>query len=287
MDGIVNVLKPPGMSSSNAVYDLRRLFQEKRAGHLGTLDPGAAGVLPVCLGRATKLFDYLVDKEKSYIFEMTFGLSTDTQDAYGAVTGSGEACVAQEAITAVLPSFVGEQQQTAPLYSALKVGGRKMYDLARAGEAVAPKTRPITIYALELIDQPSPSRALLSVRCSRGTYVRTLAEDIAGRLGTCAYLSMLLRTATGPFTVEQARTIAELEALYAAGRLSEALISCEEALAHLPALRLDVSRRAAALNALETCVPQQPDGPVRLYAEDFLGIGRVEKGSVKLVVHLY
>jgi tRNA pseudouridine55 synthase len=275
------------MSSSNAVYDLRRIFQEKRAGHLGTLDPGAAGVLPVCIGRATRLFDYLVDKEKSYIFEMTFGLSTDTQDAYGAVTGRGEASVSREAIMALLPSFVGEQQQTAPLYSALKVGGRKMYDLARAGEDVAPKTRPITIHALELLEQPAPSRALLHVRCSRGTYVRTLSDEIARRLGTCAYVSMLLRTATGSFTIEQARTIAELEALRTENRLGEALISCEEALAHLPALRLDASRRAATLNALETGVPRQPEGHVRLYAEDFLGIGRVEGGSVKLVVHLY
>lgn len=287
MDGIVNVLKPPGMSSSNAVFDVRRICGEKRAGHLGTLDPGAAGVLPVCTGRATKLFDYLVDKEKSYLFEMTFGLSTDTQDAYGAVTGRGGACVAREDLEAVLPSFVGEQWQTAPLYSALKVGGRKMYDLARAGEAVAPKIRPITIHALTLIDQPSPARALLSVCCSRGTYVRALCEDIAGRLGTRAYLSMLLRTATGPFTIEHAHTIAELETLVAAGRLGEALVSCEDALAHLPALHLDASRRSAALNALETGVPREPDGHVRLYADGFLGVGEVQNGSVKLVVHLY
>ena len=286
MDGVVNILKPPGMSSSNAVCDVRRIFGEKRAGHLGTLDPGAAGVLPVCIGRATKLFDYLVDKEKTYIFEIGFGMATDTQDAYGTVAARGEPHVERAALEAALPSFLGEQWQTAPLYSALKVDGRRMCDMARAGEIVTPKTRPVTIYELELVDQPAPSRALLRLVCSRGTYVRALAEDIGKRLGTCAYVAMLLRSAAGPFHAADAYTVPELEALRERGRLFEAVTRCEDALAHLPALRLDAARRKAALNGLETSVPRHAPGDVRLYADGFLGVGRVDNGSVKLVVWL-
>lgn len=287
MDGVVNVLKPPGMSSSNAVYDVRRLFSEKRAGHLGTLDPGAAGVLPICIGRATRLFDYLVDKEKTYIFEMHLGTATDTQDAYGQVLACDGKTVERAALEAALPAFLGVQRQTAPLYSALKVGGRKMYDLARAGEAVEPKTRDITVSELRLIDQIAPDRFLLTVSCSRGTYVRTLCVDIAERLGALAHLSMLLRTASGPFRIENAHTVGELELMKGTGCLLEALTDCETALSHLPALRIDPARRTAAKNALATAVPSCADGDVRLYAGDFLGIGHVENGSVKLAVHLY
>ncbi|MDO4571859.1 MAG: tRNA pseudouridine(55) synthase TruB [Clostridia bacterium] len=287
MDGVFNLLKPPGMSSSNLVYDLRRLLDEKRAGHLGTLDPGAAGVLPVCVGRATRLFDYLVDKEKAYIFEMRFGFATDTLDAYGRVTARGGAVPSREALRAALPAFIGEQSQTAPLYSALKVGGRKMYDLARAGAAVEPPTRRITVGALELLEQTGPGSFLLSLRCSRGTYVRSLAADIAASLGGMAYVSVLLRAASGAFTLESAHTLAELAALRDAGRIGEALTDCETALMHLPALELGAARRRAAMNGLDTAVPGRPDGDVRLYADGFLGVGRVKSGSARLSVHLY
>ncbi len=287
MDGVVNVLKPPGMSSSNAVYDVRRIFSEKRAGHLGTLDPGAAGVLPVCMGRATRLFDYLVDKDKTYVFEMTFGVETDTLDAYGkpvSFSGVRPGCAA---LAAVLPEFVGKQRQIAPVYSALKLDGRKMCDMARAGVDVLPKTREIAIHELTMLDWLPPEHCLLRVRCSRGTYVRSLCRDIARRLGSAAYISMLLRTEAGPFSVQNSYTVSELETLRQEGGLLEALTDCEKALEHLPAVKLPAHRRTAAMNALETAVIGRPDGDVRLYAGGFLGIGRVNNGSVKLTVHLY
>ena len=287
MDGFVTVLKPPGMTSSNVVYDVRRIFSEKRAGHLGTLDPGAAGVLPVCLGRAAKLFDYLVDKEKTYIFEVAFGLATDTQDAFGRVVAQSDVRVTSDALRAVLPRFTGRIEQVAPIYSALKVDGRKMYDLARAGEAVPPRARMIEVAELTFLEQTGENRFLCRMRCSRGTYVRTVCHDLGEAVGACAYMSFLLRAASGPFTVEHAFSIAQLEQLRAENRLADSLIDCETALSALPALVLPAERRTPAMNALDTRVPGAPEGDVRLYADGFLGVGTVSSGSVRLRVHLY
>lgn len=287
MDGVVVLLKPPGMTSSNAVYDARRIFSESRAGHLGTLDPGAAGVLPICLGRATRLFDYLVEKEKEYIFELALGLGTDTQDVFGQICARSAREIAPSELAGVLPGFLGVQQQTASIYSALKVDGKKMCDLARAGREVAPKTREITVHALELIEQTGKNRYLLRVRCSRGTYVRTLCADIGERLGAAAHMAFLLRTATGPFSIESAHSVAELEAMRAQGTLAGTLMSCEDALAFLPALALPEERRTPTVNGLETAVKGTQDGTVRLYCGGFLGVGRVCAGSCKLTVHLY
>lgn len=181
MEGIVNVLKPPGMTSSNAVADVRHLFDMKRVGHTGTLDPGAAGVLPICLGRATRLFDYLVDKEKEYYAEVAFGCATDTQDSYGTVIACGEGIVRMEKLQAVLPAFIGEIEQVAPMYSAVCVDGKRLYQLAREGAEEIRKTRRVLVHALESVAQTGENRFLLRVQCSKGTYVRTLCHDIGMR----------------------------------------------------------------------------------------------------------
>lgn len=286
-EGIVTVLKPPGMTSSNAVYDVRRIFSVKRVGHLGTLDPGAAGALPVCVGRAAKLFDYLVDKEKTYIAEIAFGTATDTQDSYGAVTQTDPDCsVSAEQLRAMLPKFLGDQTQVAPAYSALKVDGRKMYDLAREGAAVPEKIRPITIHGIRLVEQTGENRFLIEVICSRGTYIRTLCADIGTALGTVAHMSFLLRTASGVFTLERAYTVQELEQHKEAGTLGTTLISCEEALSAYPVVELPADRRTPTMNALETYI-RHPDGTVRVYAGGFLGLGEVKKNRLRLTVHLY
>lgn len=288
MDGVVVLLKPPGMTSSNAVYDVRRIFGEKRAGHLGTLDPAAAGVLPVSIGRATKLFDLLVDKDKEYVFEIAFGIRTDTQDAYGAVTETDTRVITQEELLSVLPLLTGEQMQTASIYSALKVGGKKMYDLARAGVAVAPKERRVSIETIELLTQTEENRYLLRTVCSRGTYVRSLCESIAGRLGTVAYMPFLLRTRSGPFSIDRARTVDDLQSEKEHGALQTAVVSCEEAVSFLPRLELPGERRIPTTNGLETYLRGQPDGDVRLYADgEFLGVGSVINGRAKLAIHLY
>ena len=288
MDGIVTVLKPPGMTSSNVVFDVRKIFSEKRAGHLGTLDPAAAGVLPVCLGRATRLFDILVDKDKEYVFEIAIGTQTDTQDAYGTVIARCDRAVTRDELIAILPEFIGGQMQAASIYSALKVDGKKMYDLARAGETIEPRLREICVHELELIEQTGPSRFLLRAVCSRGTYVRSLCESIAERLGTVGYVPVLLRTRSGPFISEQALTISELDAAKAAGTLYETLISCEDAMAFLPELRLPQDRTTPTKNGLETHVRGAADGIVRAYGDDvFLGVGEIKNERFRLNIHLY
>lgn len=289
MDGFINVLKAPGMTSSNVVYDVRKIYHEKHAGHLGTLDPGAAGVLPVSLGRASKLFDLFVDKQKIYVFEITFGVSTDTLDAYGSVTGQQECLISRDRIEEALPAFLGKTMQRAPAYSALKVDGRKMYDLARAGEKVPDRFREIDVEAFSVLEEIGRNRFLFRLVCSRGTYVRVIAEDLGQSLGVPAYVSLLLREASGPFTTENAYSITELYGLEEkeAGGADQCVISCESALAFLPELILPAARRNATMNALPTGGRKEADGLYRVYSDGFLGVGRVLNGSLRLEIHLY
>lgn len=288
MEGIVSLLKPPGMTSSNAVYDIRRLFGVKHAGHLGTLDPGAAGVLPICLGRAAKLFDLLVDKQKTYVAEVTFGIETDTLDVYGKVTAKDPAAdVSLEAFENVIRLFEGRTEQIAPAFSALKVDGKKMYDLARSGQEVPERVREIDISEIAVIRQVKKNRFLFRVSCSRGTYVRTLCHDIGAALGVPAMMSFLLRTDSGMFSLQDSYSVAELSALKEKGELETAVIPCEKALMHLPEIRLRPDRRGPTVNGLPTSMPKMPDGYYRAYAEDFLGLGIVKDHEFRLDVHLY
>ncbi len=286
MEGIVTVLKPPGMSSSDAVVDVRRIFETKRVGHLGTLDPEAAGVLPVCVGRAVRLFDYLVDKQKTYLCEIVFGIATDTQDAQGAVIERRDCDIDADALDAALPAFLGRTVQTPPMYSALKYNGRKLYELALEGKEIPDKSREIEIASLERTRTLGKNRFLLRVTCSRGTYIRTLCSDIGAALGVPAHMAFLLRESSGMFTLDGAYSIAALEALKAEGRLETALTGCEQALSHLPRLDLRADRKKPAMNGLPTRI-NAPDGLYRLYCTTFLGIGAVQDGDAVLKVHLY
>ena len=288
MEGIVTVLKPPAMSSNDAVVDVRKIYETKRVGHLGTLDPEAAGALPVCVGRAVRLFDYLVDKRKEYLAEIAFGIATDSQDAQGEVIARSDDVVTRDMIEAVLPRFLGDGEQVAPMYSALKYNGKKLYDLARAGIEIPEKRRAVTIDTLSLGKQTGENRFLLRVGCSRGTYIRTLCADIGDAIGVPAHMAFLLRTASGDFTLAKAYTIAELQAKKADGTLFETLTTCEEALRFMPALTLKNDRKTPTLNGLSTTVHHAAPGRVRLYADGaFLGIGTVENESVKLTVNLF
>lgn len=287
-EGIVSVLKPPAMSSSNVVSEVRHLFHEKRVGHLGTLDPGAAGVLPVCVGRAVRLFDYLVDKEKTYRFEILFGQATETQDIFGKVTETSQKKVGEGELLSILPDFRGEIIQQAPAYSALKSGGRKLYDLALAGEEIPEKLRPVTISRLELLDKVGENGYLMEVTCSRGTYVRTLCHDLGRAAGSCACMGMLLRTASGPFAIEKSFTLEELHMRREAGTLEETLVSCEEALQGMPRVDLTAQRYVPTQNGLPTRTFCGIEGNVRMYCGGvFMGIGEVKNGEVRLKVHLY
>lgn len=291
-EGIVNVLKPPGMTSSNVVSDIRRLFNLKRVGHTGTLDPGAAGVLPICLGRATRLFDYLVDKEKEYIAEIAFGSCTDTQDSYGRIVATSDRMVEEAELRAVLPSFLGEQTQVAPKYSALKTGGKAMYELARSGQEVPERIRPVHIHALEFITKTKENRFLLRIGCSRGTYIRTLCEDIGKRLNACAHMSFLLRTASGPFRVEDAYSIEELTAWKEQGTLLDHVVPIPQALSFLPKVTVTGDKALFRLQngctePVRGCAGLAVDESCLVYGNgELIGIGIWTSAGLKLKIHL-
>lgn len=274
------------MSSSDVVVDVRHIFETKRVGHLGTLDPEAAGVLPVCVGRAVRLFDYLVDKRKEYLCEIAFGTATDTQDAQGAVVETLDCDITSDRLLAVLPQFYGVQEQLAPKYSALKYNGRKLYDLALAGKEIPEKRRQIEINTLTLAEELGKNRFLLRIGCSRGTYIRTLCADLGAALGVPAHMAFLLRTASGMFTLDHARSIEQLHGLKAAGDLATSLTSCEDALQFLPAVCLHADRKRPTLNGLETTLRKPVVGDCRLYAGGtFLGIGHGDGANVRLTVN--
>ncbi len=261
MDGLLNILKPPGMTSHDVVGYLRRVLREKRVGHTGTLDPGVAGVLPICVGKATRLAEYVSGQGKSYRAEFIFGVGTDTQDGFGQVTAEMSADHLQEGyLRAVLPQFTGEILQVPPMVSAVKVGGKRLYELARAGQEVVRAARPVTVTRLELLTFRSGPRAMarFDIACSKGTYVRTLAADIGAALGVPAHLSHLVRTASGPFLLQDAALLEEL----AEGDASRYLVAPVAAVAHLPKLQLDARAVAGVAHGRAPVPPRgwQPGG---------------------------
>ncbi|HYG58196.1 MAG TPA: tRNA pseudouridine(55) synthase TruB [Symbiobacteriaceae bacterium] len=215
MDGILNLLKPPGMTSHDVVNAVRRALGIKKVGHTGTLDPGVAGVLPICVGRATRLAEFIAGEDKAYRAEITFGVTTTTQDSFGEVTSEGDASrLTRGDVAYVLTRFHGEIMQVPPMVSAVKVGGKRLYELAREGVEVERQARPVTIHRLQLLDFRPGSHpvAFVDVVCSKGTYIRTLAADIGEALKVGAHMSYLVRTRSGPFTLEAAATLEELAA---------------------------------------------------------------------------
>ena len=229
MDGIFNLDKPQGMTSHDVVARVRRLTQQKRVGHAGTLDPAATGVLPVCVGQATRVAEYLSESGKAYRATIRFGVVTDTYDAEGRVLRTAPVALTQEDIAAVLPGFLGAQMQAPPAYSALKRGGRPLYQLARAGEEVAVEPRPIEIYALTVVSWQSPD-LVLDIACGKGTYIRSLAFDLGERIGPGAHLAALVRTRSGPFALTDSVTLEALEQALADGTWSDYLYAPDEAL---------------------------------------------------------
>ncbi|MER2520661.1 MAG: tRNA pseudouridine(55) synthase TruB [Bdellovibrionales bacterium] len=209
--GWIALDKPLGLTSTQALGKARKILGGKKAGHGGTLDPLATGVLPLAFGEATKLIPYVMDGKKAYDFAVRWGETRDTADAEGSVIATSDARPSESAIRAALPQFVGAIMQRPPAYSAIKVEGQRAYDLARAGEAVELEPREVRIDSLELLPEPQPDSASFRVRCGKGMYVRALAQDLATALGTCGYVASLRRTQVGPFTLEQAVTIEMLE----------------------------------------------------------------------------
>ena len=234
MNGIINVYKEKDFTSFDVVAKLRGILKQKKIGHTGTLDPDAVGVLPVCLGSATKLCDMLTDKKKEYIAEFVLGKETDTQDISGQVIKETEVVCTQEEVKTAIQSFVGDYDQLPPMYSAIKVDGKRLYELARQGKEVERKKRPVTFYEIEIIKCELPY-VTIRVLCSKGTYIRTLCHDIGQKLGCGAAMTELERTRSGQFTKENAYTLAEIERLRDAGSLDEIVMPVDTVFMNLPA----------------------------------------------------
>lgn len=212
-DGVLNLLKPPGMTSHDVVSFLRRQFGIKKIGHAGTLDPQAAGVLPLCLGQGTRLIEYLMNHDKEYLCEMTLGITTTTQDAWGeAVTCRDYRQVTLEMLQNALPRFVGEITQKVPSFSAVKVQGVPLYKRARKGEEITPVVRRVRIFHLEIV-KFAPPKVTMLIHCGKGTYVRTICHDLGEELGVGAHLSFLLRTRVGGFSLSDSLTLEEIASL--------------------------------------------------------------------------
>jgi tRNA pseudouridine55 synthase len=250
-DGIINLLKPPGISSHEAVDFFRRLSGIRRVGHTGTLDPMAVGVLPLCVGKATRLMRYLAIDQKRYRCEMRLGLVTDTQDVWGRVISKAEsgfaARLSERLIPETMESFIGPQMQTPPVYSAVRIGGKRLYEYARNGESVEIPARPINIFSIDVrrIDLER-GLVLFDAECSKGTYMRTLCHDIGRILGCGAAMSGLVRTASGMFKLEDAHTVEALRDAFLAERFPDGILYALDApLQDFPAVNLDAAQGAA------------------------------------------
>jgi tRNA pseudouridine55 synthase len=231
--------KPEGVTSTSAVAKCLRGFNAQKAGHGGTLDPLASGILPIAFGEATKTVGYVMEADKDYVFTIRWGASTTTQDREGAVTATSDVRPTRGEIEAALPAFVGEIQQIPPQYSAIKVNGERAYDLARDGEQVELQPRTVTVYEAKLLDAPSPDLAVIAVRCGKGFYIRALVRDLAAALGAEGHVAALRRTRVGAFGEDRAFPLAKLEEMSDKPALEALLVPLETALDDIPALAID------------------------------------------------
>ncbi|QFT88912.1 tRNA pseudouridine synthase B [Bacillus sp. THAF10] len=251
VDGILILNKPRGLTSHDCVFKVRKILKTKKVGHTGTLDPEVTGVLPICIGRATKVVEFLTAEEKTYIAEVTIGTSTTTEDQTGDIVEEKrvEKPFSNEEILAVLNRLTGEIEQTPPMYSAVKINGKKLYEYAREGKIIDRPTRKITIHDIFLtseMEYKKESKEVtfsFQVRCSKGTYVRTLAVQIGEMLGYPAHMSSLQRVSSGNFTLAQAISLEDLQALKEEERVEEILLPMEHALISLP--KLEISDKVA------------------------------------------
>ncbi|RKH34327.1 tRNA pseudouridine(55) synthase TruB [Corallococcus sicarius] len=281
MDGVLVIDKPLGPTSFDVVRQVRSLLKVKKAGHTGTLDPMATGVLPVCLGEATKVAGYITEGDKAYDAVVRLGMETDTQDAQGKATAEAPVPpLTAVLLESVLAPFRGTFEQVPPMYSAVKIAGKRLYELARAGEEVERASRTVTVHELVLRDF-SADRLTLSVRCSKGFYVRTLAFELGRALGCGAHLEALRRTASGPFTLARALPLGELASLsrdVVAGRL----VSLGEALTELPSVRVNAEEARRVSHGVPVEVAPLP-GKVRVLGPDgaLLAMAEVVGGRLR------
>ena len=291
ISGILILDKPLNISSNRAVQIIKRLYDAKKVGHTGSLDPLASGVLPICLGHATKVSPYLLASDKTYQFTMKLGETTDTGDAEGRVVHKREVSdISEQQIAALLQAFTGDIQQVPPMYSALKHKGQRLYDLARAGQVVERPARGVTIKSLSLLSKTSDSLTL-EVCCTKGTYVRTLAEDLGEKLGCGAHVTFLRRIKTGPFELEDAVTIDQLEQLNGDfDPLDQQLKSLDMALQDYPLVRCNREETSdLCFGRRIQLVDLAPSPLIRLYDAngDIFGLGKWLEGNYLAPVRIF
>ena len=283
--GIIIIDKPADWTSMDVCAKLRGILKERRIGHGGTLDPMATGVLPVFVGNATKAVEFAEKGDKEYIAGLRLGLVTNTQDSTGEILETRPVTAGLEELEAVLPRFTGAIEQIPPMFSAIKIQGKKLYELARKGQEVERKPRPVTIHALEVLEQTAPDRFLLRVRCSKGTYVRTLCHDVGQALGCGGCMDELRRTMAAGFTIEQAVT---LEQVQEQGEVL--LLPLDRLFAEYPAFRLTSARQEHyCRNGSPVPVKDLEPGTYRVYGQsgEFLCLSRYEDGQLRSVKNFF
>ena len=281
-NGIIIIDKPQEWTSMDVCAKLRGLLREKRIGHAGTLDPMATGVLPVFVGRATRAVEFADKGEKEYVAGLRLGLVTNTQDTSGQVLEQHPVQVTAEQLEAVLEQFRGDIAQTPPMFSAIKINGKKLYELARKGREVERPARPVTIHSLTLEGQTAADEFVLRVRCSKGTYVRTLCHDIGAALGCGGCMSSLRRTMAAGFSLEQAVT---LEQVMQAEDPAALLLPVDAYFSDRPAHQLPAELEKKVRNGMTVVVPDLSDGEYRVYGEssEFLALCRAEHGKLSTI----
>lgn len=282
MNGIVIINKPKGVTSHDVVGMMRKRFSTRRVGHTGTLDPMATGVLPICIGNATKAADMMLNSKKRYRAELILGIKTDTLDTEGKVTETYDVNVSETEVLSVINSFSGEQEQIPPMYSAIKKDGKKLYELAREGINIEREPRHINIYSIEVTDMSLP-KVTIDVTVSKGTYIRSLCDDIGTRLGCGAAMSSLCRTETCGFSVDRAYTIEKLDSL---SDISSALLPTDSLFADLGAIYLNEKQERSIINGVRMTWRGGREGEsYRLYGSNgrFLCISKIQDMKLVLV----
>ncbi|UII57455.1 tRNA pseudouridine(55) synthase TruB [Cytobacillus spongiae] len=291
MEGILPLFKPKGMTSHDCVFKLRKILRTKKVGHTGTLDPDVTGVLPICIGRATKVAEYITDAGKAYEGEVTIGFSTTTEDASGDVVAERKVSgsLKREDILAVIQSLTGEIQQTPPMYSAVKVNGKRLYEYARQGIEVERPTRKVTIYSIELLDDRDVFTGetitfKFRVSCSKGTYIRTLAVMMGEQLGYPAHMSELTRIQSSSFAVKDCLTFTEIEEHMEKGTIDDVLRPLEMALSHLPKYQINDTVAEKVKNGAVLSIPAELSmikGPIAIETSDGLVLAIYEHHPTK------
>ncbi|HEY8361349.1 MAG TPA: tRNA pseudouridine(55) synthase TruB [Tissierellaceae bacterium] len=290
MDGVINLFKPKGMTSHDAVKVIRKILKTNKIGHTGTLDPNASGVLPICIGKATRIVEYLHELDKEYIAELTLGVMTDTQDSEGRVLACSDKVVDEKRIYDVMEKYKGDLIQIPPMYSAIKYKGKKLYELAREGKTIDRQPRNIRIYEQKILNINDCKSIIFYVRCSKGTYIRTLCNDIGLDLGTYGYMSFLIRTGVGNFKISDSYSIEYINTI-GKDNVDKILIPIDKALNHLDEFIVEEKFYNKLING--NMIEVKPtninflNDNLKIYCKNrFIGIGRLVTKDLSLFLKM-